>query len=1512
MPLKVADVIYTSATTEFRSDVQLMHYRSEENYSLVKGYIFTKNASGEKRSSIDLLKYVCESFTPGSNPNRFVFIATYGHGKSHFGLALANFFGKNSQSKESKKVLERVSHAVNDDAVSGYFTSFKETKKPYLVVILSGIEQRDLPTQFFHALEIALADDKVVDPIELPFWYRGAEKFLQGIVGANKEKANKILEELGFDIDTLIERVRIQDSSTYDICQNLCSQLYGISANFGSVINLKDAVEWVSDNVCGEGKSYSGLLILFDEFSAFVRDYGISMNSRPGTPLQDLLDGVDNRKGKVCFIAFSQHDPDTVARNLYQNSGNQSLQNLLIQLSRLPFQQRYQLHSCLEEVLDSYIKQDRTGWAETCNNSVFASALFQANDAALECFSKRYIQDLAWNNERFQEVVTKGCYPLHPMTTAILSSVELQETASPRSVLGFVLRAIKDVAEDDVLKGDFPAWIFPVVLVDYFKEMLGAENWNDYLDAASQAGGVDAVETEIQVLKGMLLQKVAHIPTRRVGYEKVIGQLVGQDSSQSRKALQNLASRGVIRHDEAQNLYMFWPAGRGASKVEELIAKKISSQTISIDDILTRTASTLHDINALTAHDVSVPWGHREDWQVEELMLSQARFTSQTLEKIVAEKIVLKLDDTDKYRGLIIWCIPGNNDEVQWFSENVKTILASTFGGEPVPVVIKTPRNAQSELVKYLRRLQILLSFSSAEIQDVGKDQYDSIYSQNLTHLKESIDSLRIGADAEIPPAFRARINAVSPRTTELYLLEIMSMAYANGPKKWFTQYKSSQTSLKGAVKIILAYLFRNALDSAVAIETNKVAKEAVINFLKGEWSLLGADLRITPPRQGGKVASGWDVLDGAFPAKANHNSIRPLINKLLNVPYGYDPLTVSLLLGAWLGYNKQELEIIYKGDVIGVEQLQPEPKDFLKQLDDVKIKRRDPDELKGKVQKIISRLDRSSFDLVSAKESIKVLSTYIDDDHSDNISEAKEALNKLNEAMEKAIKYDAAIDHIYSAINRTGGVKELFSSVSALKKISFSSRVAPKNPPLNEIRADLLKRLQKEVEQVVGRHQKLSDLSSYQLNRSQLVAIKNQVEKEDLTTLKPVVDQALQALDEAKKELEGVTKDREMQAYLRGLPERGSIKDLRRLFDEVNGLHLFTEAGKAAAEMKTTKIANEIDRILAEAISLTKGAAIAGSLKEVKDVQSRALQIFPLFEGVAEAEAISAVVESCKAKELEFLQQQSKVRTAEEHDAPLIEAVQSVVVESLTLSGIEDAIDRFERMNFETAMGQQQRVAKIKEMARHKSCLLEFLSTDSGVLGRLTTTDSISEIKKIKSEILISIGRYDHDIEKEIITSALKRCEQIEICYSNLMSIKAVRLDTPVVLNEAISKLESIEADFASSLTAPFMKMISDVKQKYLEIKANEIAKSIQWLAKQENELSSGANPGNIIRELDNCPPFLPDSEQPRLAALSSSAQSRIDEDQVLQVEVMFRRINSVEKQLECISRLQNCLTQG
>ncbi len=991
---------------EFRSDVQLSSYHRSENIDLVQSYIFTSKAADGKKSSAELLRLLAEAYMPGNVPNRFTFIANYGHGKSHFALMLANYFGRPSDSPEAAAILNELGHALEDRAEYGFFQSFKgKDRKPFLVLTLRGDEPGDLRSKFFRSLDEARQWYPELRSVPLPFWFAGAERFLDNIPQGFRAEAETFLESRNLDLALLSDQVRRREGRMQAVCRELHEHLYGTDPNFGEYASIRDAVAWATDNLCGPGKPVEKLLVVFDEFGAFVRDYSHGETRGPGTPLQDLLNGIENRRGRAAFVALTQQDPDAIARSaLAGGTRGDDTDSLLKELNRLPESERYILHSSLELVLDAYLKQLPGVWDELMSKPEFSRAVSEATEIAFRAFKRRYQEDLGWDFNRFREAMTRGCFPLHPLTTALLSTLQLRSTAAaPRTVLGFVIRTIEDRSEESIVRDGRPNWVWPTALADYFKDGLDEKPYGDFLDAMQQAGGADVSAEHSAILKAMLLQIAGQVETLHTGYETTMAQLSGFPRQVVSQALKELSDSGVIRHDPDGRFYTFWPAGRGAHKVEELLQKKLRDKILD-RKVLNKVGDLLNENGQMQPVTANVPWGHSDDWYAIQVLVDYPGFERNALLKLSAERLQWRLDGKQRPRALVAWLLAENEEQANSYRKNGAGVLDQAFGDSYAPVIAVRPRAPRPELTRLMLELHGLSLFDNMDIRDVGQDQYEDRRRRTLSRLSEVFGEFRKTGEYEVPKVLRARVHTV-PQRLDSVLTEVLRTAYYQGPREFFSQYKLNQLKLRTAVANVGNHLADNTLDAPKAFGNDPVARQIVELFLRDRWRVATADLRLKEPTQGSPLYLGWKALDDHFEAGASGTAARGILSELLNPPYGYDHNTLTLLFTAWHGYNRHDIQLSNGGRLATFSEIAKDhkkglkqPKDFLTELSECTITRRNRSALARDVEDLIQKVEKETFSRSEASNGVRKLRNFLEDERSDpNLrSEVESAANTL------------------------------------------------------------------------------------------------------------------------------------------------------------------------------------------------------------------------------------------------------------------------------------------------------------------------------------------------------------------------------------------------------------------------------------------------------------------------------------------------------------------------------------
>ena len=138
---------------------------TEKNLRLCRGFVFNYDPDPKsiKSSTVGVLDAIRRSFHSPSEPNIHLMVQDYGKGKSHFALAVANFFKKPCDSAEVQGVLQQVEYATS--STSGILESLRLYKQRgrHLVICLSGDKTIDLKKHFLQALRKSLESEGITD-----------------------------------------------------------------------------------------------------------------------------------------------------------------------------------------------------------------------------------------------------------------------------------------------------------------------------------------------------------------------------------------------------------------------------------------------------------------------------------------------------------------------------------------------------------------------------------------------------------------------------------------------------------------------------------------------------------------------------------------------------------------------------------------------------------------------------------------------------------------------------------------------------------------------------------------------------------------------------------------------------------------------------------------------------------------------------------------------------------------------------------------------------------------------------------------------------------------------------------------------------------------------------------------------------------------------------------------------------------------------------------------------------
>lgn len=1235
------------------NDVQLSWYPLDaRNLILTKNYQWSGQALGSGRPSIEILGRVREAFLSSSSPRRFLVRATYGHGKTHLALALANYFGGAANDVEVRNILDQLGQ-ISPAKAQG-FEAFKEARAPFLVVRLSGEGVSNLPQAVVVALELALSEHEASRDYNLGFWFEGALEGLGKLDESQVARANQFLAGRQTDLPTLRQGLEGRDGELWETTCALIQHLTGFAPNFGRQVELETLIPRIAHDLCGEGKPFSGVLILFDEFSAFMRSYARDYRLKSGTPLQSLLNGVVNCGDRAAFVGFSQYDLDADVDKIFTQIGADKDDRAQIdkELGRLPFPERFLLHSSLEVVLSNFLRQDEANFAALTEDDDVLDQIVEATDTVMTLFGDHYTSDLGWGDERVQTVLSQGCFPFHPLTIALLCKSNLRgDESGARTLLQYLTGTFRDRENAPALSGDKLNWIAPISLVEGFGRAIVEDNnlWEQYGQALRSAGG-EAPEAQKAVLRAMLLHYIADLKvTRKAGsYERNIAVLSGQGVETATTALRELHTAGYLKRDDTRNVYAFWPLGEDGSKVETPLRQEVTATLnnpnklrLALEDAISR--------NGWDDQEVANAPGHPQDWAAERWILPRALFSVERLQKLIKTQGIASGTLQDAPRAYAISLIATTGDDLAYFKTNAQSVLDKALEEftSPPPVVLCLPNHVQGNFVHMLVRESVLLGWDTAQIRTVGQKPFEDVLASTQKEITQNHDDF-VTESYIVPSLYRMAVAAKTTSATLMSLSNVLKIctdqAYHLAPP-FFTQDRSSNANLKKATRTACEFFLKGTFagwdtDTGVqnAGKTQSLGERFLFEGASGGWGIVDASRRICEPTSG-KVRKGWDFLESSLPRGTEDVLVKTIVLPLLNAPYGYDANTASLLFCAWVGFHQKELEFKASfgsstGNPVSLREcFSGDPKKFLEEVmcfKNLRITRRDPGENKKQIEADIEKIRvKAPFSRDEAKIAINRLEDFARDTSNETrlIEAAQSTAEQLGGDLKLAEDYPTKLGAIEAKIAGVNSVGSALGALAEAKRALPLGCVSPaRTRTTTELSDEAYARAGQFADLYCAKNSSLNDIRDTSKNRGALEQAQKAFADQGLTELRDRVATALITLNEREEQLQLEATDAPFLASLKTLKSEKGLASLREALISLANYQSSSPKTEAAISDAQTAIQLTIDAYLAWYSPLADRLGVLTSSSEFNRFDNEIARYLYRFEGTSEAVVLAAM----------------------------------------------------------------------------------------------------------------------------------------------------------------------------------------------------------------------------------------------------------------------------------------------
>lgn len=1202
--------------------VQLADFDTPEtNRSLVRSFIFTGHAptntgmAANFYSTLEILEKLKNSFQADSD-NVIMLLADYGHGKSHLGLEVMNYFGQPMDSEEFAAVMERVETASgsNNPLPNNLKTFRKNREKPFLVLHMSGDSNKSIREMFYNALLKELRRHGILGKVHLPFWNENAKNWLYN-QKENLTVIDLLGNEYGTDIPTLLQDIDLNRDGAWEKYVAVFEMVnFGNRPDAAEHKNPEEMVDWVMLELVGENKPFSGLTIFFDEFSIFLRT---AANRADDLDIPQLLHGVGAHKyrGRALLLLLGHRDPVEDLKTAITNPTHRG--QLLHHIGRIHI--KWQLFTVVESVLDSFLANSRTAWEDLKRESPLAigEIIGATAENSHTYFKSRYERDLDWDYEKYLNVVVKGCFPLHPTTTALLSSVRLrmENIGAARSLLTFVRKVYLNKKDLPIFENGRTNWVLPVDLVEFFGDALVDDlifsQYDSILRNIRTQYTQDDPSTALLVAKALLLQIAAKFD-QYSGFkqEDLLSHFSGLTGAVTKKALKKMDELSIIRFDPISNRYTFRVVNGGMDVMDE-IKRLAANKSLDIETSkeITKEVS-LGDLKVQEFGniDIAVDWGHPSDWYVSQFIVTRANFDKEALQNFVPQVKFGPTEPKAQAKGALVWCLAGNDADRDYFKARTPTILADAFGDITAPpIIVMIPDLPSKNLVDgffmYLSAKKMLVT--PEMIEKYGdltiRNEINSLERRIKLELQKFLQqqglSDQVNETFFVPAAYTSEfINFGGGNFSfSAKFLKMYRKSYQIGVNSFFTDVRAytNGSTVSASAKKVGAHLSMNNLQMLMVQGVpGAIDKRLVDNYLKNSWGIISPNYAVVEPKQG-NLARVWKEFDDHFQVAEGEFKVGPILQKLLNPPYGFDANTVWLVFCAWIGTRPSSIHIYKKSFSISIKSFMAEFNTATRTVSvnlnraivegKLTLSRSTPGLLDEEIKRIINLLQYPSTSTPNeAKQTMVILEDFIETGNDEAfLQQAQNALDSLKIAERERIDYEEKWKKIKEKVQRANHLRELILLNKDLRELHEPNLIQSEYS-LPNLQKQIVEKTEKIIAALLEKSanfEKITDAGLYQEElKTALEAVMENTEWAEQ------IRNAIRLLEQRIKKLTTVKQEGHLQAQIRVLTlPKLPLKTARQNLSEIIRL----EVSESLLVVKNDAIAS-----LQKQISETEGKA--------------------------------------------------------------------------------------------------------------------------------------------------------------------------------------------------------------------------------------------------------------------------------------------------------------------------------
>jgi hypothetical protein len=929
--MRIGDIIGFREDLFFEGAVQVdWFYNPSKGAKVASSFVFhgreyfgiSDEQTGSKMTdTVSFLKIITNKIEDDQRGNPFTLaIAEYGTGKSHLAVTLAQVLsGKDYMPDTYKKVIDNI-RRIDSETVK---TIEGTGEKPNLVLAINGMRDFNLHYEILRAAGRSLrlygySDDNLK---KLNRAHETAFRFLERNIDSNI----LLFEQKALDFDwhqkgtELAEKLRMalaEDKTAFDIINGVYEEINGHEIRWDEGVSANSVLETLLAEYCGISGTFNKIVIIFDEFGRYL-EYASSANSAQSgdSALQQIFEAVQNADGNIQMINFIQSDIKAYLQRVDKT------RNISRYIGRYDASDKYHLSSNLETVFANLIDRKDKEAFET----YIKSWQKRNKDTWIDIYSKidkwLPLKGLWKDKGLFDRVIVEGIYPLHPISTYMLTG--LSGYLQNRSSLTLVNTHITALSAYELLENQECPLVLPEQLLngDLYSEMLVAEQEGRQLsrhciryDNILRKSGDKFSENMCKVLRANLVLKLLRFRTANCEEAKlalsICSGLSVRNIEQELVWLEN--EYAVLGFDEHTGSFDFLEDSSGAHDFRTFYRRIKAGQTLSMsvfdNSSVREIAGVLTPLNTNFSVENKIK---SNEWQFTQDLFHITEVSEAYIDSLISD--FKNSTAPEKIKGQLIWLYI-NKDTDDKVLDFVQKLSVKTVG---LPIVMFLLNDVENKLYSALLEYEVLTNGISNEEKNKFGRHYTDAFLQAENILKDTFAMLQ----RERLMIFPDRIKSLSNRLA-VSLSDILNDIYSKIISFDFDGFDSKQPgrakkSYCSILKLLLSGSINANTIQSSPVEVRNRFEATLFESGKNSWKCINSNYQIIPPKDP-KVLAIYSYLEQKLKDSKGLNC-KDIFDELSMPPYGLNDYIIVYLISVFCANLSYCIRPVYKKEAYSV-----------------------------------------------------------------------------------------------------------------------------------------------------------------------------------------------------------------------------------------------------------------------------------------------------------------------------------------------------------------------------------------------------------------------------------------------------------------------------------------------------------------------------------------------------------------------------------------------------------------